>query len=146
MVALASSRMDVELNCHLCRQHPETLRHLFFDCCMVQPLWNGSNCPYPTVDDDFVAWLTKWITHADYGLKMKCTAICWCIWKSRNALVWNNKAWNLHDINLEVQNLFTEWIDSLPQGGIVTDATLNIVEPVISDGTVCVYVDAAVFL
>lgn len=75
MVTLAMRRMEVDVTCHLCRHHPESLRHLFFDCEQVQPLWAGMNYPSFAGDDDFVSWFSLWLSHAETDVKLQCAAL-----------------------------------------------------------------------
>ncbi|XP_019155028.1 PREDICTED: uncharacterized protein LOC109151883 [Ipomoea nil] len=103
-------------------------------------------CPLPSEDDDFAAWFSRCLTCGDSTLVMKCVLICWCIWKGRNELVWNNKVWQPSLIQNEVANTFVEWQGeaTLVESEEMHGQNINTL-PGDSPGTMNIYVDATVF-
>ncbi|XP_031095273.1 uncharacterized protein LOC115999571 [Ipomoea triloba] len=64
---------------------------------------------------------------------MKWAAVCWCVWKGRNEVIWNNVAWSVT----------SETASFNSSGFFVTAPITTVVSPV--DNVLKVYVDAAVF-
>ena len=89
--------------CQLCRCHPETGRHLLFECRYSKRIWSEASiwlhCPSimqsqasskPTILDywkDVVAMPSP----SRKGMKTAVILITWEIWKERNARIFNNK-------------------------------------------------------
>lgn len=147
LLALSFPGLDIETDCPLCRQSPESLKHLMCDCIQVAPLWHGlEDCPLPGLDDEFNAWLAGVITSGNQLAILKCIALCWCIWRGRNEVVWNNKVWNVSHIKNEAANLLHAWQDVSFEPHEVPN--LPMTEPdilFIPEGGVHFFVDAAVF-
>ncbi|XP_019161400.1 PREDICTED: uncharacterized protein LOC109158036 [Ipomoea nil] len=146
MVTLASRRVDVDTMCHLCKQHPETLRHLFLDCIHVQALWDSAPLMQIASDDDFVDCFSKWLAMADGQIVKSCIAACWIIWKHSNALVWNSKVWLLSSLKHDITHTLIAWEEGLehavPPLSAMTTVDSHLCE---EQGTVCIFVDASVF-
>nr|GMD76317.1 Retrovirus-related Pol polyprotein from transposon TNT 1-94 [Ipomoea batatas] len=123
MAALLSQRVEVDGFCPICLQHPETLQHLVSECVQVIPLWNelSSNLGSGS-SEGFAAWFESRIMHGDLVQKLCCVAICWCVWRARNDIVFNNTPWHIPRVTFEVARLVNEWmdVDSLPAGGGAT--------------------------
>ncbi|XP_019189370.1 PREDICTED: uncharacterized protein LOC109183758 [Ipomoea nil] len=146
MVALASRKMDVDTDCHLCKQQPETLCHLFVECTQVQPLWDYVPHLQLVTDEGFVSWFSRLLEVPDVNILKKCAAVCWTIWKHCNALVWNSADWQLPTIKHEIANLIIEWEEG-PSHANTTLPTSFVQDHhlTVPSGTVCFYVDAAIF-
>ncbi|XP_019168926.1 PREDICTED: uncharacterized protein LOC109164834 [Ipomoea nil] len=146
MVAICSRRVDVDTCCHLCKQHSETVRHLFFDCIHVQAIWNPTYRQLIAEDDDFPACLSKWLAAANESIVKWCVAACWAVWKHRNALVWSNKPWNPTSVIMDISNMVMEWEDMDLHDVRVRTTTANASPMDVAPGTMMIYVDAAVFV
>ena len=89
--------------CQLCRCHPETARHILFECRYSRRVWADMaiwlKCPNllqdigsgrPTVLDYWKASVASNCSSRE-GLTTATILITWEIWKERNARVFNNK-------------------------------------------------------
>lgn len=79
-------------------------------------------------------------------LKLRCIALCWCIWRERNEVFWNKKTWQPGTIILVVERYMHEW------QSILVDSLSNAQAPTAEDmasfnslslNFVSVYTDAA---
>ncbi|XP_019163064.1 PREDICTED: uncharacterized protein LOC109159406 [Ipomoea nil] len=147
MVALRSRGIEADMSCPLCRQSNESLMHLFCECGLVIPLWQDiMQCNLPGTITDFAAWMAGNIALSDNASNLNCIALWWCIWRSRNEIVWNNKSWQPAHIKLEVARLVHEWqerMEALKGGGARLENTSA--SNTVSADMFMLYVDAAVF-
>nr|GLL42234.1 uncharacterized protein LOC109164834 [Ipomoea trifida] len=81
--------------------------------------------------------------------RLWCIALCWCIWRERNEVVWNQKQWQPAKVIMDVQRSVHAWqtldLNSPVGVSIIADVdeTSSSHLPV---GVVSVHTDAAVFL
>jgi hypothetical protein len=74
----------------------ESIEHLFFDCYMSRYIWSlvshivGAVCR-PSSFDQFWIWADKYIHNYKKIHMVGLSAICWAIWKSRNAIHFEKK-------------------------------------------------------
>jgi hypothetical protein len=73
----------------------ESIEHLFFDCYMARYIWSliahamGANCR-PCSFEQFWIWVDRYIS-SNKRIHLGLSAICWAIWKIRNAIHFEKK-------------------------------------------------------
>nr|GMD06053.1 uncharacterized protein LOC109159890 [Ipomoea batatas] len=82
MVALVAREMEVDVLCPLRRQSPESLLHIYYGVArMLLP----------------------------YGLNL-LDVLFQCLWRERNAVIFNQKTWQPLSIHMEVLRLVDDWL------------------------------------
>ncbi|XP_031094424.1 uncharacterized protein LOC115998895 [Ipomoea triloba] len=123
MAALSSRRVEVDGFYPLCRQHEETLKHLMCDCMQVSPFWNALLSNHiPIADEEFVTLLVAILAQGNAVFKLLFVVICWCVWRGRNDVVWNNKPWHFPKIQFEIASkpaMFTNTNRDLEYYGVI---------------------------
>lgn len=93
--SLAACIHSISIDCPLCHNHAETIEYLFFLCQEVRPIWFGSQLSLrfdACFNLSFQQWLLEWLitTHRETAFSsviVLVISILWCIWKSRNNLI-----------------------------------------------------------
>ena len=107
---LAKRRHVEDITCLFCNE-AETVHHLFFGCCVASVMWRhlseifGINLG---ADYEFVArwWLSNNrnaimnMTFFGTIMNMTCAALMWSIWKLRNDICFQGKAWRSEKVLL----------------------------------------------
>lgn len=115
MTDLVSKHVGVEFFA-LCKQHLKTLKHLFCECLQVCYLWHELSLNIlPMIDEDFTTWLFRQLAGDNVELKWWRIALCWCAYRDRNDIIWNNQYWELDKTRYAGIRLFHEWHDSCHQ-------------------------------
>ena len=104
-----------EKKCVLCGKD-ESIDHLFFSCSAASFLWSLVRCvcgfkTVPSnVKDCFGEWIRKFNKDDKKMVLVGISALLWAIWKSRNAIVFENKRINdpLYIVKLMCRWL-TDW-------------------------------------
>ncbi|XP_074302849.1 uncharacterized protein LOC141636469 [Silene latifolia] len=96
--------IGVDHSCRFCygMDNIETLNHLFQDCDIVARIWSSSNLGIRTCNDSHMPvgeWIINWINYlseADNGefLVISLIATIWCIWCTRNNLVFRGDSFS----------------------------------------------------
>ena len=81
--------------CCFCHED-ETIQHLFFDCHVTRLVWASVyaawGLPKPSsVSNMFGNWLNGIPKHYKPLVLVGAAALCWSVWRSRNAVVFDNK-------------------------------------------------------
>ncbi|XP_076942244.1 uncharacterized protein LOC143612057 [Bidens hawaiensis] len=118
LVGLAKRNIAVEsVWCPVCGEAEETAEHLMVSCAFAQAIWHGitSWCKVPT----FFAFSTRDILelHKYYRMSKQsgklfhvvCLTTMWCIWKTRNEVVFERKAVNVINVLGEIKALSFLW-------------------------------------
>ncbi|XP_058756813.1 uncharacterized protein LOC131630037 [Vicia villosa] len=121
------------LLCPLCGIEVETMEHLFLGCPKVKIIWMRV---FRWLEVDFEARFSL-ITNVDNvsgeelldfisGVLVRefnmgyfafiWLLVCWCVWISRNNLVFNNVVWNELDIFSFITSLGWDWFSILAKG------------------------------
>ncbi|CAN1776278.1 hypothetical protein LINPERHAP1_LOCUS13604 [Linum perenne] len=92
--------------CPLCNIQEETIIHCLFLCPHAASTWNRASTSFliPHPNTQFAEWLFNFQEHCGKGAAEKATALCWNIWKARNAFFFRNIVPNVattleHSIN-----------------------------------------------
>jgi hypothetical protein len=78
----------------------ESIEHLFFECYMARYIWSlvayvmGANCR-PCSFEQFWIWVDRYISSNKRIHFVGLSAICWAIWKTRNAIHFEKNKLNL---------------------------------------------------
>jgi len=86
-------RVDV-MSCLFCAE-PETVHHLFFDCVVAKVCWAYLVDNFHIgLGTDFESVARWWVSNSRYKIMNCCSsALLWCLWKTRNELCFQGKAW-----------------------------------------------------
>nr|GMD63630.1 uncharacterized protein LOC109146988 [Ipomoea batatas] len=145
MSALHSRGVSVDTACPLCRQEPETLQHLMFECSQVALLWTDAT-HLLDASLPFASWIESVITTGPGTLVLRCVANCWGIWRGRNDQIWNSKPWQVSRIQTEINQLLISWQQVMSEAPSVVGQSMPHGETVtVGEGILKVFVDAAVF-
>jgi hypothetical protein len=74
----------------------ESVEHLFFDCYVARYIWRllayivGADCR-PSSFDQFWIWVDRYLHKHKKIHMVGLSAICWAVWKSRNAIHFDKK-------------------------------------------------------
>ncbi|XP_031105168.1 uncharacterized protein LOC116010045 [Ipomoea triloba] len=143
MSALHSRGVSVDIACPLCRQEPETLQHLMFECSQVALLWTDAT-HLLDASLPFASWIESVITTGPGTLVLRCVANCWGIWRGRNDQIWNSKPWQVSRIQTEINKLLISWQQVMSEAANVVGQSMPHGETVtVGEGILKVFVDAA---
>ena len=101
---LARRNWQGNQQCCFCHEN-ETIQHLFFDCRFARLGWATAyaawGLPRPhSVDDMFGHWLDRIQSNLKPSIILGASALCWSLWLSRNAFIFENKHFFLQVISL----------------------------------------------
>ncbi|XP_031129134.1 uncharacterized protein LOC116030878 [Ipomoea triloba] len=85
------------------------------------------------------------VTGGPMAYVFKSVAICWCIWKIRNELIFNSKPWHANSVQFEANRMVNDWQDLLNKHEFATTSSGFRGAFTGSEGVLLYYVDAAVF-
>lgn len=98
----------------MCKQHPESLVHLFLQCDFVRLIWFGSDlgiCITSTPNHSISFWL-GWLHHIGLIMSLvnriffsKILCILWCIWLARNKAVFESASPSPTQISIHANQL-----------------------------------------
>jgi hypothetical protein len=108
----AKRRALDDMTCLFCTEK-ESVKHLFFDCCVAQVLWeNISEIIGVAVGTDFES-VAKWWLIKKYNAVNACTctaAALWALWKIRNDLCFQGVKWTLvHRLPRKSAKMLRDW-------------------------------------
>ena len=91
---LQKRKLNKPLNCVFCSE-PETVDHLFFHCIVAVNIWKKvSSFLGFDVGTDLLSVVRFWLSNKKHcATNTICAAVLWCIWKHRNALIFDNQSW-----------------------------------------------------
>ncbi|KAJ1425768.1 Ribonuclease H-like superfamily [Sesbania bispinosa] len=111
----------------LCGSHDESSQHIMRDCPKVQEVWDLLLKPSrfgPSRSNSTVEWIfsnisSKGTSNGGLPWQLLFGVTCWCIWKSRNAVVFSDETWDPNKIVSTSMHLAREFVsccqrDSLP--------------------------------
>ena len=80
------------LDCVFCNDL-ESIDHLFFKCIVASSIWKSVSAFFNRdIGSDYLSVARLWIANKKHAaLNTICAAVLWCIWKHRNALIFDNK-------------------------------------------------------
>jgi hypothetical protein len=93
---LSRKNWQGDKRCFFCNTF-ESIEHLFFDCYMSRYVWSlvahitGAVCR-PSSFDQFWVWVDRYMHNYKKVHMVGLSAICWAVWKSRNAIHFEKKA------------------------------------------------------
>ena len=81
--------------CVFCTE-PESISHLFFDCCVANSMWEWCSSTFGIqLTGGFENVAKWWLSRKKHAVLNICTsAILWCIWKLRNAFCFQGEKWS----------------------------------------------------
>jgi hypothetical protein len=84
-----AKRREVNDKIYVFCNEPQNIRHIFFDCCVVNILWNLLSDIFGVqLGGGFEAMAKWWICEKKHTLLNICTSsVLWCIWNLRNVSV-----------------------------------------------------------
>jgi hypothetical protein len=91
---LAKRRHVNDMTCLFCSEF-ESVKHLFFDCCTAQFLWQTvAEVTGVGTGHDFESVAKCWLSEKKYrALNVCTTAVFWTLWKMRNDLCFQGLSW-----------------------------------------------------
>ncbi|OVA15750.1 Reverse transcriptase zinc-binding domain [Macleaya cordata] len=102
----------IALECPFCYLHSESIDHLFIHCHFTQHLLFASSLSFRIEDPNLTITdlLSNWISLPN-GEEVLCYGICllWCLWKSRNDLVFSRKHPSMESILSATNSLVTNY-------------------------------------
>jgi mannosylglycoprotein endo-beta-mannosidase len=93
---LSRKNWQGDKRCFFCNVF-ESIEHLFFDCYMSRYIWSlvahimGAVCR-PSSFEQFWVWVDRYMHNYKKVHMVGLSAICWAVWKSRNAIHFEKKA------------------------------------------------------
>lgn len=90
-----SKRMQLDsTECLFC-QEQESIRHLFFDCCVARKVWSELEGYLSfKLGDSYLDIASCWLCNKKFLVRnMLTTAVLWAIWKLRNSICFQNVGW-----------------------------------------------------
>ena len=87
---LAKRREVNEKSCVFCDE-PESISHLFFDCCVVNIMWELCSSIFGIqLSGGFENVAKWWLSRKKHAVLNMCTsAVLWCIWNMRNVFLFS---------------------------------------------------------
>jgi hypothetical protein len=91
---LAKRRNVDDRTCIFCAE-PESIHHLFFDCCVARGLWlELTECLNLNVAWSYEAVASLWLANKKHWLtNVIFAAALWCCWKLRNKICFQGDSW-----------------------------------------------------
>ena len=73
----------------------ESIDHLFFNCIVAKQIWQTISSIFNVaVGDSFFSVARFWVANKKHAtLNSVCAAALWCLWKTRNILIFNGDPW-----------------------------------------------------
>jgi len=92
---LAKRREVNEKSCVFCDE-PESISHLFFDCCVVNIMWELCSSIFGIqLSGGFENVAKWWLSRKKHAVLNMCTsAVLWCIWNMRNVFCFQGEVWS----------------------------------------------------
>ncbi|KAK7841591.1 putative ribonuclease h protein, partial [Quercus suber] len=109
--------------CPLCHTNAENMLHILRDYPCVAPIWSkltNSLFPCDLGCDTIFAWLKAMVTHqhphAPSNIPWSVTfpMVVWCIWSTRNKLVWEATSFDTDTILRKITSTATDLLHVLP--------------------------------
>ena len=99
------------LECVYCNEK-ETTDHLFFKCIVAQNMWKFfNNFFHVGIGHDLVSVASLWLNCKNSALNTVSSAILWCLWNDRNAMIFDNKNWlSLYQVWRSVLRTIRYWL------------------------------------
>jgi hypothetical protein len=98
--------LDVQVECFLCDQVPESIDHILTSCPYTRELWcyvlTALGKPMPLVHQSILAWWRRvralWQGNIRKGADSLFALVCWQIWKERNARCFRQSTTAVQDL------------------------------------------------
>ncbi|XP_076917464.1 uncharacterized protein LOC143577543 [Bidens hawaiensis] len=112
-VALVKRNVDVGSTCRLCGDYEETCDHLLTSCYFAMLIWQfvSNWCNIPPIFAFSVRDLLTFHEYCNLGLKKNkvlygvILTACWCIWKTRNEMIFQNKTANISKTMKDIKSI-----------------------------------------
>lgn len=117
-IELTERNVKIEYNCAMCDGEEETTNHLFTQFAFARAVWFGSELTILTDalgQQSIKCLLTQWLTNREIMLNeigwfnTRLVTTLWCIWKSRNDVVFNKGKVNPISAIYQ-QKKITKWV------------------------------------
>jgi hypothetical protein len=91
---LEKRHLGKPISCEFCSEN-ESISHLFFECIVAKRIWiSTSNFLNLQLGSDFESIAKYWLANKKHSVTNSiCAAILWSIWKTRNAMIFDNQLW-----------------------------------------------------
>ncbi|XP_022007345.1 uncharacterized protein LOC110906535 [Helianthus annuus] len=119
--ALAKRNIQIpELSCVFCEESDEDADHLFSGCPLVQKVWQNV-CKWARIPELFAFEVKDVLEHYKFCESRKDAREvvkglfmlgCWCVWKSRNSVVFSKGTGRSEDIMGDIKSLGFLWLDN----------------------------------
>jgi len=98
---LAKRRHVEDITCLFCNEN-ESVHHLFFGCCVASVMWRHLSEIFDVnLGADYESVARWWLSNNRHAImNMTCAALMWSIWKLRNDLCFQGKAWRSEKVLL----------------------------------------------
>ena len=100
--------------CSFCDLEKETVLHLFTDCEYLKPIWHAVNIMvrkmFPNDQYNIIHSENIILGVGNMYVDFIIAYTKWILWKARNLIVFENKWFNISDINQWIQNTVNEQI------------------------------------
>ncbi|XP_024155779.1 uncharacterized protein LOC112163738 [Rosa chinensis] len=90
--ALTSKGYSGDLNCCVCLESVETLKHLFRDCSIAKDILGAPPFSLPSSPLTWKEWLLDRASNLSTSLFDKLLVLLWSFWKNRNEKLWKNRS------------------------------------------------------
>nr|XP_043639329.1 uncharacterized protein LOC122610402 [Erigeron canadensis] len=114
-IALRVRNCSVDSNgCVMCNEGDETVEHLICSCATAVGVWHRQSvwCKIPPISIKDITEVEKFVglgRTARKVFKKVLFVSCWCIWKARNPMVFDNERSDPDKIFQEIQSIGFLW-------------------------------------
>lgn len=99
MMNLKRKRVEVNLSCPFCTIFNESTFHCLVSCEYAWSCWSLSGIEVCDRNmGSFRTWLEEVFRQSNKNVTVRVVMLCWCLWKTRNEVVWNHKKRTVEDI------------------------------------------------
>ena len=108
---LKKRHIEKPVDCVFCAEE-ETISHLFHGCVVASEIWKffSSHFGIP-LGSDLLSVSRFWISQSkNSALNTICASVLWCIWKTRNAMILDNRPWSdIKQVLWMILKTFKNW-------------------------------------
>ncbi|KAL1221137.1 hypothetical protein V5N11_016203 [Cardamine amara subsp. amara] len=108
--------------CQRCSSDSESINHILFDCPLSRSVWRQSNTIFSgsqaqdnSLEENIEILLSRYDQSTSKELQHLPFRICWQIWKSRNALIFNKEKLSTDEVIDKAKDSVNEWLTAISQ-------------------------------
>ncbi|KAL1191724.1 putative ribonuclease H protein [Cardamine amara subsp. amara] len=100
---LSRRGIPIDHTCQRCSSASESINHLLFECPHSRSVWRQSNTIFSgsqaqdnSLEENIEVLLPRYDRSTSKEIQLLPFWICWQLWKSRNALIFNKEIWSTY--------------------------------------------------